>query len=87
MVQTSLEIALNSFTQALTKKGKSTNTIVAYKGDINQLIHFLAPQNITNIDQVETAHLENFKKDLEIQVQEKSAKLEQLGYENYLKQK
>jgi 5-(carboxyamino)imidazole ribonucleotide mutase len=31
--------------------------------------------------------LENYKKDLESQVQEKSAKLEQLGYENYLKQK
>lgn len=64
MVQTSLEIALNSFTEALTKKGKSTNTIVAYKGDINQLINFLGTQNISAVDQVLPAHLENFKKDL-----------------------
>jgi site-specific recombinase XerD len=64
MVQTSLEIALNSFTAALTKKGKSTNTIVAYKGDINQLINFLKSQDIVTLDQVQTVHLENFKKDL-----------------------
>jgi site-specific recombinase XerD len=64
MVQTSLEIALNSFTSALTQKGKSTNTIVAYKGDINQLINFLSLQDITTIDSVQPAHLENFKKDL-----------------------
>jgi len=64
MVQTSLEIALNSFTAALTKKGKSTNTIVAYKGDINQLINFLTSQGATTLDQVQPAHLENFKKDL-----------------------
>ena len=64
MVQTTLEIALNSFTASLTKKGKSTNTIVAYKGDINQLINFLSAQSITTIDQVQPAHLENFKKDL-----------------------
>ena len=64
MVQTSLEIALNSFTAALTKKGKSTNTIVAYKGDINQLINFLSSQNIITIDQIQPAYLENFKKDL-----------------------
>jgi site-specific recombinase XerD len=64
MVQTSLEIALNSFTAALTKRGKSTNTIVAYKGDINQLINFLATQSVITVDQVLPAHLENFKKDL-----------------------
>jgi len=64
MVQITLEIALNSFTAALTKKGKSTNTIVAYKGDINQLINFLSGQGITTIEGIEPAHLENFKKDL-----------------------
>ncbi len=64
MVQTTLESALNSFTSALTRKGKSTNTIVAYKGDINQLINFLGVQGITTIDTIEPSHLENFKKDL-----------------------
>lgn len=64
MVQTTLENALNSFTSALTQKGKSTNTIVAYKGDINQLINFLAVQEVTTVDSIQSSHLENFKKDL-----------------------
>lgn len=64
MNQTSLESALNSFVSALTQKGKSTNTIVAYKGDINQLINFLKSQNITSIDAVTPAQIESFKKDL-----------------------
>lgn len=64
MNETSLESALNSFVSALTQKGKSTNTIVAYKGDINQLINFLKSQNITSIDAVNSALIENFKKDL-----------------------
>lgn len=60
----SLENALTSFTAALTQKGKSTNTIVAYKGDINQLITFLQKQNITDVEVIQQSHLENFKKDL-----------------------
>lgn len=57
--------ALNLFTSSLTKKGKSTNTIVAYKGDINQLASFLASQSqITSVDLVKAPHLEDFKKDL-----------------------
>jgi integrase/recombinase XerD len=64
MPQISLENALVSFTSALTQKGKSTNTIVAYKGDINQLIVFLSGQGITTIDGVSLAALENYKKDL-----------------------
>lgn len=64
MPETSLELALTSFTAALTSKGKSTNTIVAYKGDINQLINFLKSRNITDINAVTSTHLEDFKKDL-----------------------
>lgn len=64
MSQITLETALNSFTAALTKKGKSINTIVAYKGDINQLINFLTGQNIITIEGVTGVQLENFKKDL-----------------------
>lgn len=64
MAETSLDSALNSFTSALTKKGRSTNTIVAYKGDINQLIAFLHTQSVDAIDLVQSTHLENFKKDL-----------------------
>jgi len=64
MPDTSLELALTSFTDALTLKGKSTNTIVAYKGDINQLINFLKSRNITEINAVNGPQLEDFKKDL-----------------------
>ncbi len=64
MSQITLESALNTFTSALAQKGKSTNTIVAYKGDINQLVNFVAKLGLTTIDQVEASHLENFKKDL-----------------------
>ena len=64
MVQITLENALTSFTSALTKKGKSINTIVAYKGDINQLINSLSTQGVASIDAVNVSHLENFKKDL-----------------------
>ena len=37
MADLSLENSLNVFTNALAQKGKSTNTIVAYKGDIGRL--------------------------------------------------
>lgn len=64
MNQITIESALNLFTAALAKKGKSTNTIVAYKGDINQLIKFLITQKIETIDTIQSSHLESFKKDL-----------------------
>lgn len=64
MTETTLENALVSFTSALTKKGKSSNTIVAYRGDINQLIKFLTVQSIFTLDGVNNTSLENFKKDL-----------------------
>lgn len=64
MPDTSLELALTSFTDVLTLKGKSTNTIVAYKGDINQLINFLKSRNIIDINAVNGSQLEDFKKDL-----------------------
>jgi len=65
MTDLSLENGLNLFAFALSKRGKSTNTIVAYKGDINQLITFLkTKQNIFEFDKVEAANLENFKNDL-----------------------
>lgn len=65
MTDLSLENGLNLFAQALSKKGKSTNTIVAYRGDINQLITFLkTKQNINDFNKVESSHLENFKNDL-----------------------
>ena len=42
MTVLSLNEALNKFGNSLASRGKSVNTIVAYKGDINQLIGFLS---------------------------------------------
>ena len=65
MADLSIENALSLFTGALTKNGKSINTIVAYKGDLNQLITFLKKQyQISNIDAVNEDSIEAFKKDL-----------------------
>ncbi|MDD4785032.1 MAG: tyrosine-type recombinase/integrase [Candidatus Shapirobacteria bacterium] len=65
MADLSIENALSLFTGALTKNGKSINTIVAYKGDLNQLVIFLKKQyEISNIDAITEVHIEAFKKDL-----------------------
>jgi len=64
MTDLSLEHALNLFGASLLKNGKSTNTIVAYKGDLNQLITFLKSRNILEVTSVETKHIEEFKKEL-----------------------
>jgi len=65
MKQISLKDALIQFTNALAKKGKSTNTIVAYKGDINQLINFLLTKNqVSEIGEVTNKMIESFKNDL-----------------------
>jgi len=65
MSDLSFENALSLFANALTKNGKSINTIVAYKGDLNQLITFLKKQDQTsNIGTVTELSIEAFKKDL-----------------------
>jgi len=65
MTVLSLSEALNKFGNSLASRGKSVNTIVAYKGDINQLIGFLSSKcNITTLDGVSAGSVESFKKDL-----------------------
>lgn len=65
MADLSFEKALDLFTSALTNQGKSNNTIVAYKGDINQLINFLQAQfKLSAVDTVTPDHIDAFKKDL-----------------------
>ena len=59
-----LSDALNKFIEALGQKGKSTNTIVAYKGDINQLISFLKPKKYEHINQISESDIDSFKEDL-----------------------
>jgi len=64
MSNLALKEALNLFTDTLNKKGKSINTIVAYKGDINQLIIFLGKKQITEVESIGLKEIEDFKKDL-----------------------
>ncbi len=64
MSNLALNDALNLFTDTLKKKGKSINTIVAYKGDISQLTLFLAKKQITAVDAIQSKDIEDFKKDL-----------------------
>ena len=52
------------FVDALSQKGKSTNTIVAYKGDINQLISYLESKKYQYINQVLEADVDSFKTNL-----------------------
>ena len=59
-----LDDALSLFTDSLNKKGKSINTIVAYKGDINQLIVFLTKKQISEIELIKLKEVEEFKKEL-----------------------
>ena len=56
--------ALNKFIEALAQKGKSTNTIVAYKGDINQLISFLNSKKYEYIKQITETDIDAFKEQL-----------------------
>jgi len=64
MADLSFNSSLNTFTQALTQKGKSTNTIVAYKGDINQLFAFLSARGVGDINLITPEHINDFKEDL-----------------------
>jgi len=64
MSNLALKDALNLFTDTLSKKGKSINTIVAYKGDINQLIIFLGKKQIASVESIGLKEIEDFKKDL-----------------------
>jgi site-specific recombinase XerD len=65
MADLSLENLLNTFTLALSTKGKSINTIVAYKGDINQMISFLQDKmKIKDVNMVKFSDINDFKENL-----------------------
>lgn len=60
-----IQDALVAFSAGLSKKGKSTNTIVAYRGDINQFIAFLSRQGRdSEVSSILASSIEEFKKDL-----------------------
>ena len=59
-----LEGAIEKFISHLKSLGRSTNTIVAYQGDLNQLVGFLKGQAIESVDQITGDYIEEFKKKL-----------------------
>lgn len=58
-----LTSAREKFVEDLKVKSRSTATILAYNKDVDQLVEFVAKQNITNPDQLTTEHIEALKKD------------------------
>ena len=65
-INITLKDALGRFSDNLATKGKSINTIVAYKGDINQLINFLKTQHqLDTVASIQATHIDSFKKDLQ----------------------
>jgi len=65
-INITLKDALGKFSDNLSTKGKSINTIVAYKGDINQLINFLKTQHqLDTVASIQATHIDSFKKDLQ----------------------
>ncbi len=59
-----LQNAIEKFVSHLESLDRSSNTIVAYKGDLSQFADFLAEQGIAEIDQVETDNIKEFKEHL-----------------------
>ena len=57
--------AVELFVKNLINQGRSSNTIIAYKGDLSQLIKYLSGEQISSVLEVETSHIEKFKKQLE----------------------
>ena len=58
----SITKAVELFVKNLTSQGRSSNTIIAYKGDLTQLIKYLFGEQISSVLEVETSHIEKFKK-------------------------
>lgn len=53
--------AQGQFTESLQNAGKAHATIIAYTKDIEQFVDFLKPQNLTDVSQVTSEHIESFK--------------------------
>lgn len=65
-MELSLQKALDLFVKSLEKAGKSINTIVAYKGDISQLVKYLNSINKSgDVTKITTQDIQSFKDDLQ----------------------
>lgn len=61
MTQEPLKNLLPKFIESLTQKGRSPATILAYRADLEQLIHFLLGKDKVLPDQIRPADLESFR--------------------------
>ncbi|MBP8591388.1 tyrosine-type recombinase/integrase [Candidatus Shapirobacteria bacterium] len=59
---TSLTKAQERFIAHLKAEKRSTNTIIAYQNDIEQLISFLGEKSVKGVEEVKATHIEDFKK-------------------------
>lgn len=65
-MELTLQKALDLFVKSLEKGGKSINTIVAYKGDINQLLKYLSSVGKSDdVTKITTEDIQAFKDDLQ----------------------
>lgn len=65
-MELSLQKALDLFVKSLEKAGKSVNTIVAYRGDISQLVKYLNSLNkASDVSKITTQDIQSFKDDLQ----------------------
>lgn len=58
----SLTGGIEKFVSHLKSMGRSNNTVLAYRGDLYQLLEFLKGQAIDVINTISTDHIEEFKK-------------------------
>ena len=61
MTQEPLKSLLPKFVESLKEKGRSPATVLAYRADLEQLIHFLQDRNKVLVDQVRPDDLEAFR--------------------------
>lgn len=59
-----LELTHKKFIEKLRTEGRSEATVIAYNKDIEQIITFLAKENIENVEDMDIKHLDAFMKSL-----------------------
>lgn len=57
----------DQFIKYLERNGRATATILAYNKDLEQLISYLKAQEVTDVKDIASAHLEGFKQELKSQ--------------------
>lgn len=63
-VDLTINTAIQKFIDHLKALDRSSNTIVAYRGDLEQFEEYLAEVEVDAVDQIETKHIKGFKEHL-----------------------